>query len=88
MEEYSVMKNNISVENRERAYVTGVSSVKNFDENEVLLETSLGELYIKGRDLHVESLSLETGDVSIGGTVDLIEYRGKQKEGSFWSKLF
>lgn len=88
MEEYGIKQNNVTVENRESVRVSGVISVINFDENEVLLETSSGELYVRGRGLHVESLSLETGDVAFKGTVDSLEYRGKQKEGSFWSKLF
>ena len=88
MEEYGIKQNNVTIENRESARVSGVVSVVNFDENEVLLETSYGELCMRGRGLHVESLSLETGDVAFKGTIDSVEYRGKQKEGSFWSKLF
>ncbi len=87
MEEFGMKQSNVSVENREKISVSGVISVKNFDENEVLLETALGEMYMRGKNLHVESLSLETGDVAVKGTLDSIEYRGDKKEGSFWSKL-
>ena len=45
-----------------------------FDMNEVLLETELGMLMIKGKDLHVNKLNLEKGEVDIDGTIDSLTY--------------
>ena len=42
--------------------------------NEVLLETELGMLMIKGKDLHVNKLNLEKGEVDIDGTIDSLTY--------------
>ncbi len=82
------IRSNIVAENRERATVSGVSEVKKFDENEVVLETTQGRLLITGKGLHVERLSLETGEITVSGTVDSFQYQSSQREGSFWSKLF
>ena len=49
----------LSVMNRRTGSITGVSDVISFDISEVLLETELGMLQIKGADLHVNRLSLE-----------------------------
>ncbi|MBP3542632.1 MAG: sporulation protein YabP [Lachnospiraceae bacterium] len=62
------------VNNRKGAALTGVTDVIAFDMNEVLLETELGMLMIKGKDLHVNKLNLEKGEVDIDGTIDSLTY--------------
>lgn len=62
------------VNNRKGAVLTGVTDVIAFDMNEVLLETELGMLMVKGKDLHVNKLNLEKGEVDIEGDVDSLTY--------------
>lgn len=47
--------------NRKSGAFTGVVDVLSFDVAEILLETELGMVLIKGHDLHVNRLSLEKG---------------------------
>ena len=47
--------------NRKTGAFSGVVDVLSFDVSEILLETELGMLLIKGHDLHVNRLSLEKG---------------------------
>ena len=54
--------------------ITGVEDVISFDTKEVLLETTMGILTIKGEDLKVNRLSIEKGELEIEGTVDSMEY--------------
>ena len=72
--------------------VTGVLDVLAFDLNEVLLETEQGMLMLKGKDLHVNRLSLEKGEVDLAGHVDSIAYSDVQPNGqkgdNFFTKLF
>lgn len=72
--------------------VTGVLDVLAFDLNEVLLETEQGMLMVKGKDLHVNRLSLEKGEVDLSGHIDSIAYSDVQhnnKKGeNFFVKLF
>lgn len=58
-------KNNVTkshkvlLANRKNGAFSGVVDVLSFDVAEILLETELGMLLIKGHDLHVNRLSLE-----------------------------
>lgn len=80
---------NIILEGRERLSISGVTDVLSFDEGEVVAETGLGLLMTSGADLHVERLSLDTGELVLTGRIDSLEYAGDRKtKGSLWSKLF
>lgn len=80
------------VNNRKTSIITGVLDVLAFDLNEILLETELGMLVIKGKDLHVNCLSLEKGEIDITGHIDTFFYSDvpqNQKKGeNFFVKLF
>ena len=45
-----------------------------FDISEILLETEQGMLNVKGKDLHVNRLNLEKGEVDIEGVIDVLSY--------------
>jgi len=59
---------------RKTVQITGVKDVISFDMNEVLLETDMGMLQIKGKDLHVNRLNVERGEVDVEGMVDSLAY--------------
>ena len=80
---------NIIMEGRERVSVSGVLDVENFDEKEIVMETSKGCLTISGDGLRVEKLSIEAGDTIIEGNIVCVEYNDQRgRGGSFWSKIF
>ena len=83
-----VGKNNIIIENREKADISGVCEVISFDEHEVCINTTQGKMTVLGNELHVERLNLDIGEISIVGKIDGLEYLTHQKDKSFWSKLF
>ena len=60
--------------NRRTCNLTGVSDVLSFDVNEIILETDMGMLMIKGNELHVNRLTLDKGEVDIEGRVDSFTY--------------
>ena len=75
MEEKTISKNHkIVLNNRRTGSVTGILDVLSFDLGEVLLETELGMLQIKGRDLHVNRLNLEKGEADIDGEISAMIY--------------
>ncbi|MFZ3130875.1 MAG: YabP/YqfC family sporulation protein, partial [Desulfosporosinus sp.] len=49
------------MENREQIALTGVQKVQSFDPKEIVLETELGILSIKGELLSIKLLNLEEG---------------------------
>ena len=83
----------IVLNNRKSGTFTGVLDVISFDIAEILLETEDGMLHIKGKDLHVNRLNLEKGEVDIEGLVESMNYSQlptgtKKTEESFFGKLF
>ncbi len=82
-------KHSIILEDRKQLSLSGVLDVSAFDEQNVVLETELGELTVKGSSLHINGFSLETGELSLDGTIDAMSYaETKQTEGGFFSRLF
>ena len=62
------------LEQRERLVISGVEEVARFDEETIVLTTSLGELEIQGEGLHIEKLSLEGGELHVDGSVSALIY--------------
>ncbi len=78
---------NVILENREKISISGIKEVKNFDEEIINLDTELGELTIKGQNLHISKMDVESGDIRITGNIFGLIYNDNVKS-SFWSKVF
>ena len=81
---------NVILEGRKNLTISGVTDVDSFDERCISLYTQLGELVIKGRELHINSMSVGTGDMTIEGDIWALNYGDKDKKSSatFLGKLF
>ena len=73
-------------------YITGVLKIDSFDEEEFLIETTMGYLVIKGLGLEIVRLDTKDGIVSIKGTFISLSYiedeKKANKENSIFNKLF
>lgn len=80
----------ITVDSRKRIALTGVLDIDSFNEQGVIVLTDLGVLIIKGNDLHINKLNVESGDVSIDGSIDSLTYTdiNDKKTGSILKSLF
>ncbi len=80
----------ITLENRQRAGITGVSDVLSFNEQEVVLVTEGGEITLIGEGLHIARLNLEDGQLVVEGDIAGIEYGAPalQRRGGFLSRIF
>ncbi len=74
-----VMPHTLTLDQRKRARLAGVVAVSCFHDQEVVLETSEGELAILGENLHIEELSLEDGRLDVTGTISGVEYADKKE---------
>lgn len=77
-------KHQLTVTDRQRFSITGVIQVLGYDEAEILLETTMGILTLKGKNFNITSLSLENGSLEAGGYLHSLDYRqekGAQKQG-------
>ncbi|MBP5379178.1 MAG: sporulation protein YabP [Ruminococcus sp.] len=91
MQDKTIKQNhNIILENRKNLSISGITDVDSFDEREIILYTQLGELTIQGRELHIDAMSVETGDMTITGDIWALIYGDKDKKGpiSALGKLF
>ena len=83
------LPHSLMIDRREKLSVSGVLDVSSFNEQEIVTETSMGALIIRGDALHVEKLSVDSGDVTITGRIDSLEYEdGAPASEGFFSRLF
>lgn len=81
---------NLILENRRKLSISGVNDVLSFDDQIVILETDLGMLTIKGDDLRINKLSIDTSEVIIEGEITSLNYSEKQdkKSSGLLNKIF
>jgi sporulation protein YabP len=86
------INNNISISERKSVVITGVKKIDSFNDEEFLVETSLGYMIIKGENLEIIKLDTHQGSVSIKGTINSLSYiqegTKKGKEDGFFGRLF
>ena len=82
---------NIILENRSKLSISGVLDVLSFDDQVVILETDLGLLTVKGENLRINKLSIDTSEVIVEGDISTLGYSDKSTEKnsvSFLGKIF
>ena len=81
----------IWIAGRKNGAVSGVSDVLSFDENEIVRDTDMGMLTIRGKGLHISKLNLEKGEAELEGQVDSLVYSAKghkrKREGNLLQRL-
>ena len=82
---------NLILENRGKLSILGVLDVLSFDDQVIMVETELGLLTIKGENLRITKLSIDTSEVIVEGNISYLAYSNKEVEknkGSIISKIF
>lgn len=82
---------NVFLENREKLNVTGIIDVLSFDDQIIIIETNLGLLTIKGEDLKINKLSIDTSDFTVEGNIVSLNYSNStntKKNSSLLGKIF
>ena len=83
-------ENTIFIRERKLLELHGVLRLEDFDKEQVNLETTLGRLVVRGRDLHVAQLLLEQGELSVEGEIDSLSFEetaAAKKRGSLLHRL-
>lgn len=79
----------LTLDERGKLELTGVTEVESFDESMVVLHTARGTLVVRGTGLHLQLLSLDGGQVRVDGTVDSMTYEDDGREpAGFFARLF
>lgn len=84
----------VTLESRQRASLSGVMDVMSFNEQEIMLKTTDGDISLLGEGLHIAHLSLEEGRLVVEGEIAGIEYAMptvshiKSSSGGLFARLF
>ena len=88
-EKKTAMPHNLVLEDRRLLTLSGVSDVDSFDEETVVVFTDMGELTIRGSDLHINRLSVEIGELTVEGKISALIYsQDAAPKGGFFSRVF
>ena len=82
---------NLILENRGKLSVSGVNDVLSFDDQVVMIDTELGLLTVKGENLRINKLSLDTSEVIVEGEISSLAYSQNKQDkssGTLLSKIF
>ena len=78
----------LNMENREKLSLSGVEDVSGFDESLVVLRTRMGALTIRGEQLHIGRIDLDSGCLELSGKVQELSYDEAGPAPGFWSRIF
>lgn len=82
---------NLVLENRGKLSISGVLDVLSFDDQVVMVETELGLLTVKGENLRINKLSIDTSEVVVEGEISYLSYSENNQDknsSSLFSKIF
>ena len=85
------LNHGVTINERKNIVITGVKKIDSFDNEEFLLETTLGTLGIKGTELEIIKLDTYEGTITIKGIIDAFAYLDPSKDAkkeSFLTRLF
>ncbi len=84
-----ILPHNVIMKDRGELSLSGVTDVDSFDENTIIAYTDYGELTITGTELHISSLNIDKGELSVDGRISQLSYADRQPDkGGFFSKVF
>ena len=77
----------LTLDQRSRLTMTGVTEVVSFEDTAVVLRTALGTLSVHGQELKLKTLSVEGGQVAVEGSIAALIYEEPRQGGSWLRRL-
>lgn len=82
----------VSISSRKDIVISGLKKIESFDNEEFLIETTMGFIIIKGENLEIIKLDTYQGSITIKGKLNGLNYLDdvslKKKEASVLNRLF
>ncbi len=82
------MPHSVILDDRAKLTLTGVADVDSFDEQTIVVRTSMGELTVRGDGLHISRLNTETGELNITGKISAMAYTDDRVKSGILSRMF
>lgn len=77
----------LTLDERKKLTVSGVTEVLSLDSDSVILKTVKGALAVHGEGLKLRALTPDAGQLEIDGEISALSYTAL-REGGFWRRLF
>ena len=88
MQEKTLKHTSLCIRERSNVTIDGVENVLGFDESYVSLMTVVGRIVVEGRELKIESLSKENGEISVIGKIDGVFYTEEKGAKGVLARIF
>lgn len=88
MAEQLSLPHKLTLDQRGSLTMTGVTEVVSFDEDTVVVRTSLGTLTVQGQQLQLKTLSVEGGQIAVEGHISSLQYEEPRQPGGWVRRLF
>lgn len=81
------LPHDLTLKDRKKLTMTGVTEVVSFDDTAVVLHTGLGQLVVQGQGLQLKTLTLDGGQVAVEGSIASLVYEEPRSGGSWLRRL-
>lgn len=79
----------LCLDERSELTLSGVLKVESFSDKEIVLITVMGKLTVKGENLHIETLNVDSGEfISTGQVISMVYSKSFVNKGSFIERVF
>lgn len=79
----------VAIDNRNKIVISGILEVTSYDSNTIVATSSVGELIVQGKKLHISNFDQTLGKLSVDGSLDAVQYIDvRPKSESLFSRLF
>ena len=82
------MPHALTLSDRKKLTLTGITEVVSFDEDCVVMRTDLGDLIVQGQQLQLKTLSVEGGQIAVEGSISALQYEEPRQKGGWARRLF
>ena len=88
-EQAPAAQHTLRLENCETLVATGIEAIVSYDAMGAVLKTPCGMLNVGGEGLSVGELSVRTGEISISGSIEYVQYTKPREKtvGGFFKRL-
>jgi sporulation protein YabP len=80
--------NIITLKNRKILEIKGIKKIESLNPDEFYMNTSLGNLVVRGEGLEMQQVDIDKGDLWISGTIYSLEYIEDHKQNKTKQSIF
>ncbi len=81
MEDVKKKEHQLHLDKRQKLALSGITHVDTFNEAEIILESVMGKMTLKGESLHITQLNLDEETLMVEGAIRAIIYSDGETKG-------